>query len=279
MSRWLPLVSIAVLTLVAGLLIGASAVSGRLVSTVVADRDRVAARSAETAARASEADVRADASERFVAATAPTTLRGALAGRSVAVVVAADADRADVAALTDLLGRAGARVTGRLELTDAMLAPEHAGAVRDLAPRLLPAGAPPTLGAGAEAGDAAGNLVVDVVTSRAHATPNEAVTALTALAGAGLVRPVPPVAPSPASLVLVVAGGSPDPGRGVALARFVGATGRGVGTVLATRAGSGAVAAARVNTSLPVLEPVDRPSTQVATVLALRDRAAGAASS
>lgn len=267
-----------VLALVTGLVLGASVSSGRLVRAVAADRDAATGQVTALHGQVSDADARLEATERFVAESAPTAVRGTLSGTAVAVVVAPDADPGDVASVTELAGRAGARVTGRLQLTDAMLAPERADSVRALVPRLLPSAA--ALPSSSDAATLAGSLVAAVATRSARpVAASEAVTALSGLADAGLVAPTPAVAPAPAQLVLVVAGASGDPARGTALARFAGALDRSAGTVLAGREPSAAVSAARsdpaLRGALSTVAGLPRPSGRLATVLGLADQAAG----
>ena len=172
--------------------------------------------------------------------------------------------------------------------TDAIAAPAKAEALTGLATRLLPAGA--QLPSTTDPGALAGGLLGALVTARPgdltpRGTPQETVTALTALAGAGFVEPVPPVAPVPAQLAVVVAGGAdPDPGRAVTLARLAGALDRsGGGALLAARSADGPVAAVRndpgLRSAVSSVDGLDRPSGVLATVLGLREQADGRAGS
>lgn len=281
--------TVAVLALVLGLVLGASTLSGRLIDSLTADRADLTARTDTLHGELAAERGRNDAVERFVAQNAATTVRGQLAGRSVAVLTLGDAEPADVTAVSDLATKAGARLTGRLELTPAATAPERAGELRALVPRLLPAGAqlPTTTDASQLTGALLGSLVARRPGDLGLGTPTaqrdrEVVTALSGLAGAGFVRPVAATAPEPAQLVLVVAGGDPDQVRGRAGAALAAAIGsRAGGAVLAGRDASGAVAALRaepaVGASLEAVDDVAQPSARVRSVLALHDQSAPSA--
>lgn len=77
----------------------------------------------------------------FVAAVTPRLLSGMLAGERVVVIEAPGADSGLREPITDMLGTAGATVTGWLTLTDKYLASEQAGLVDQLATTLKPASA------------------------------------------------------------------------------------------------------------------------------------------
>ena len=125
MSLRYHVVSIAavLLALALGVVLGASALSGRVLGALTTDRDELAGQVVALRGDRAAVDTRLQATERLVAAGAPSTVAGVLPGRGVAVVAAPDADPADVAAVSDLVTRAGGRVTGRLALTDAAARP------------------------------------------------------------------------------------------------------------------------------------------------------------
>ncbi|MDD7921412.1 copper transporter [Actinomycetospora callitridis] len=285
MSLRYHVVSIAaiLLALALGVVLGASALSGRVLGALTTDRDELAGQVVALRGDRAAVDTRLQATERLVAAGAPSTVAGVLPGRGVAVVAAPGADPADVATVSELVTRAGGRVTGRLVLTDAALAPDRADALRALVPRLLPAGAqlPTTTDTGALTGSLLGALLVARPGGMDEQTTGpETRTALQALSEAGYVQAPDALDPAPGELALVVTGGGADPARDSTLARMTGELDRvGAGAVLAGRTGSGAVTAVRndsaLRSGLSTVDGLEVPSSQVATVLALREQADG----
>ena len=215
MSLRYHVVSIAaiLLALALGVVLGASALSGRVLGALTTDRDELAGQVVALRGDRAAVDTRLQATERLVAAGAPSTVAGVLPGRGVAVVAAPGADPADVATVSELVTRAGGRVTGRLALTDAALAPDRADALRALVPRLLPAGAqlPTTTDTGALTGSLLGSLLVARPGGMDEQTTGpEARTALQALSEAGYVQAPDALDPAPAELALVVTGGGAE---------------------------------------------------------------------
>lgn len=287
MSLRYHVVSIAavLLALALGVVLGASALSGRVLGALTSDRDQLAGQVVALRGERDAADARLRATEGLVAAGGPSTVAGVLPGRGVAVLAAPDADPADVDAVAGLVESAGGWVTGRLALTDAALAPDQAEALRALVPRLLPAGAqlPTTTDTGALTGSLLGSLLVTRPGgAEEQATGPEATTALRALADGGFLRVPDALDPAPAELALVVTGGRADPPRDATLSRLVGEMDRvGAGAVVAGRTGSGAVSAVRADpalrSGLSTVDALEGPASRVATVLALREQADGRA--
>ncbi|GLZ49954.1 hypothetical protein Acsp06_61390 [Actinomycetospora sp. NBRC 106375] len=285
MSLRYHVVSIAaiLLALALGVVLGASALSGRVLGALTSDRDELASQVVVLRGDRDALGDRLGATERLVAAGAPSTVAGVLPGRRVAVLAAPGADPGDVEAVTDLIGRAGGQVTGRLALTDAATAPDRAEALRALVPRLLPAGAqlPTTTDTGTLTGSLLGSLLVARPGPAAERTTGpEASTALRALADAGYVQGPDALDPSPAELALVVAGAGTDPARDTTLARLAGAMDRvGAGAVLAGRTGAGVVSTVRTDmalrSGLSTVDGLEGPASRIATVLALREQADG----
>lgn len=285
MSLRYHVVSIAavLLALALGVVLGASALSGRVLGALTSDRDQLAG---EVVAMRSERDAAGAqllATERLVGAGAPSTVAGVLPDRGVAIVAAPGADPADLDAVTELVTRAGGRVTGQVALTDAAVAPDRAEALRALVPRLLPAGAqlPTTTDTGTLTGSLLGSLLVARPSGVGDRTTGpEVATALRALSEAGYVRAPEAFGAAPGELALVVTGGGADPARDTVLARIAGEMDRvGAGAVLAGRAGSGAITAVRTDpalrTGLSTVDALEGPASRVATVLALREQADG----
>ncbi|MFC5139754.1 copper transporter [Actinomycetospora rhizophila] len=287
MSLRYHVVSIAavLLALALGVVLGASALSGRVLGALTSDRDQLAGEVVAMRGERDAAGAQLLATERLVAAGAPSTVAGLLPGRGVAVVAGPGADPADVDAVSELVTRAGGRVTGQVALTDAAVAPDRAEALRALVPRLLPAGAqlPTTTDTGTLTGSLLGSLLVARPSGVGEQTTGpEVATALRALSDAGYVRTSDAPGAAPGELALVVAGAGADPARDTVLARIAGEMDRvGAGAVLAGRTGSGAVTAVRADpalrSGLSTVDALQGPASRVATVLALREQADGRA--
>jgi hypothetical protein len=277
------------LALAVGVVLGASGLSDRLLAAVSLERDDLQARvldlTAERDALAAEQRTAAEFAQRV----APAAVRGVLDGQPVVLVTsgADPADRADRDAVVALLGQAGARMTGEVELTEAVGDPARAGQLRELTAQLLPSGA--QLPAASDTGSLAGGLLGGVlltVNGQPQTTPDEAQAVLTGLAAAGFVRPGEP--PAAANLALVLTGGARtgiDAGDAAAVvARLAAQLDRaGGGAVLAGRAdvadATGAVGVARadpaVAEALSTVDDLHTVSGQVSTVLALRQQLDG----
>jgi hypothetical protein len=285
MSLRYHVVSIAamLLALALGVVLGASALSGRVLGALTSDRDQLAGEVVAMRGERDAAGAQLLATERLVAAGAPSTVAGVLPGRGVAVVAGPGADPADVDAVSELVTRAGGRVTGQVALTDAAVAPDRAEALRALVPRLLPAGAqlPTTTDTGTLTGSLLGSLLVARPSGVGEQTTGpEVATALRALSDAGYVRTSEARGAGPGELALVVTGAGADPARDTVLARIAGEMDRvGAGAVLAGRTGSGAVTAVRADpalrSGLSTVDALQGPASRVATVLALREQADG----
>ncbi|MDD7942595.1 copper transporter [Actinomycetospora lutea] len=285
MSLRYHVVSIAavLLALALGVVLGASALSGRVLGALTSDRDQLAAEVVAMRGERDAASAQLLATERLVGAGAPSTVANVLSGRGVAVVAAPGADPADVDAVSELVARAGGRVAGRVALTDAAVAPDRAEALRALVPRLLPAGA--QLPTTTDTGTLTGSLLASLLVARPsgvgeQTTGAEVATALRALSDAGYVRAPDGPGAAPGELALVVAGGGADPARDTVLARIAGEMDRvGAGAVLAGRTGSGAVTAVRADpalrSGLSTVDGLQGPASRVASVLALREQADG----
>jgi hypothetical protein len=279
------------LALAAGVVLGSTNVSQRLLAVVAGDRDGLTQQVEQLGAQRDQLQARQRAAKLFTESVAPTVLKGQLSQRKVVLVLAPGASAADRDGVRQMLGDAGATVTGELTLTDAALDPARADQVRDLTTRLLPSGA--QLPSATDAGGLAGGLLGSVLLLGPHngkpqAAPDQASAALAGLTQAGFVRPGP--APAPAQLAVVLTGdqvgGADAAERAATLARLAGELDRaGSGAVLAGRSGSdgatGAVGVVRADASaeakLSTVDDVQDPLGQVATVLALREQASGQA--
>jgi outer membrane murein-binding lipoprotein Lpp len=267
------------LALAVGVLLGAGGVSDRLLSSVTG---RAAALQEQVGTLTAERDALAAsgrAAEEFAARVGPAAVRGLLDGRTVALVTSG-ADPADRDALVQLVGQAGATVTGEVVLTPAVGDPARADQLRGLTGSLLPTGA--QLPAAADTGSLLGGLLGGALRGPG------ADAVLGGLAAAGFVAPGP--VPPPAELVLVVTGGAlagVDAGDAAAvLARLSAQLDRtGPGAVLVGRAGSadatGAVGVARADPALTAgmstVDDVHTGSGRISAVLALREQLDGRA--
>jgi Copper transport outer membrane protein, MctB len=277
------------LALALGVVLGSTAISGRLLSGLSSNRDELGRQVNDLQAERNGLQARLADADTFGVAVGPRVVSGALRGRTVVFVTTADANPADRDSLTGLLTSAGAAVTGELQLTDAFTDPSRSDQLSELCTRLLPAGLrlPTASDAGTLAGGLLGALLlINPHSGKAQATPAETTAVLAGLGDGGFVRVGPQV--TAAQLVVVLTGGA---GRGNGsgdragiLARFATQLDRaGAGAVLAGRPGSaegnGPIGVVRADTAAAaVLSTVDDVSTaagRVVTVLALAEQAQG----
>ncbi|MHA6794192.1 copper transporter [Pseudonocardia bannensis] len=276
------------LALAVGVFLGASGLSDRLLSAVSAQRDDLSTQVDKLTAERNDLAAAQQSADEFATRIGPAAVRGLLSGQTVALVTAG-ADQDDRDAVAELVGQAGATVTGEVALTEAVADPARADQLRELTSQLLPSGA--QLPAASDTGSLTGGLLGAVVAARGgqpQSTPDQAQAVLSGLAAAGFVRPGD--TPRPANLVLVLTGGALsgiDAGDAAAVtARLAAELDRsGAGAVLAGRSGSagstGAVGVARaggsVTAGLSTVDDVDTGSGRVAAVLALREQLDGRA--
>ena len=186
------------LALALGVVLGASSLSQTMLGALTSDRADLSGRVGTLTADRDAARAQQAQSDQALGAAAPALVAGRLADRSVVLLAAPDAAPADLDAVSGLVAQAGGRVTGRLGLTDAALAPDRADALRTLVTRVLPAGVqlPPTT----DAGTLTGALIGSLVTSGRgpESSPAEVGTAFTALSDGGFLTPG--AAPAPAQV-------------------------------------------------------------------------------
>jgi hypothetical protein len=276
------------LALTLGVVLGSTSVSQRLLSVVAGDRSSLAGQVDQLSAQRDQLGADRRAANAFGAAVAPTVVKGQLSGRTVVLIVAPGADPSDRDAVRQLLTESGAAVTGELDLTDAVVDPARADALRDLTTRLLPVGAqlPSATDSGGLVGGLLGSVLLRPRTGQPPAVPSQAEAALVGLSQAGFVQPG--AQPAPAQLVVVLTGGTmagaEAPERAATVARIASELDRaGVGAVLAGRSGStgatGAVGVARadntISAKLSTVDDMQDASGRVAAILALREQADG----
>ncbi|WP_033441663.1 copper transporter [Saccharothrix sp. NRRL B-16314] len=279
------------LALAVGVVLGSTAISGRLLSGLNDDKSALGEEVSALQAERNALDARLADSDRFATSVGPLAVKGQLAERTVVVVTTADARPDDRDALTELLRAAGATVTGEVQLTESFADPDKGDQLLNLVARLQPAGT--QLPTGADPGTRAGALLGALLLigkddNQPQATPDETAAALGGLASAGFVKPGQDL--RPAQLTVVLTGGAVQgdsaADRAATVARFASQLDRsGAGTVLAGGSGSadgtGAVGVARADTAatsvLSTVDNLDTASGRVVAVLALREQLEGRA--
>lgn len=279
------------LALAVGVVLGSTALNGALLSGLSDEKGRLTDQVSDLETERNVLSARLVTADTFAGAVGPAVVDGTLARRSVVLVTTADARKEDRDALADLVRRAGATVTGKVQLTGSFTDPRKADQLRDLVVRLQPAGTrfPTTGDPGTLAGALLGSvLLLDADTAKPQTEPGEREAALAGLAGGGFITP--PADVRPAQLAVVLVGGA-APGGGASdaatmLARFATQVDRsGAGAVLAGGAGSaggsGALGVARADgAATAILSTVDNADTaagRITTVLALREQLDGSA--
>ncbi|MFE6861742.1 copper transporter [Nocardia sp. NPDC057668] len=227
------------------------------------------------------------AADDFLSGSSGKLLAGNLAGRSVLVFAAPDADSADVDSVTAALLAAGAAVTGRVTLAEAFTDSGESDRLRTALTNVVPAGGQLRIDApdqGSLAGDLLGQvLLTDPATGQPRGTDPERGLALETLRGGGFLTSD---VQGPAQLSVVVAGDgarAPESNRGTILARFAaGLRAHSAGVVLAGRYGAaegpGAIAVARSEAPLATITTVDNVDHQIGritTVLGLTEQLNG----
>ncbi|MER5267835.1 copper transporter [Actinosynnema sp. NPDC002837] len=279
------------LALAVGVVLGSTAISGRLLSGLNEDNGELGREVAALQSERNGLDARLADADRFASTVGPLAVKGQLADRTVLLVTTAGAEPQDRDAVTDLLRAAGATVTGELQLTESFTDPDKADQLLDLVARLQPAGT--VLPTGGDPGTRAGGLLgavllLDKDGSRPQATPDEVAAALGGLSSAGFVKAGPGLQAAQLAVVLTggAATGDSAADRASVVARFATQLDRsGAGAVLAggdgSADGTGAVGVVRADTAATsVLSTVDHAGTaagRVVVVLALREQLDGKA--
>lgn len=278
------------LALAVGVVLGSTALSGSLLSGLSNEKGKLASQVSDLQAQRNELNARLADADAFAGSMGPKVVAGALAQRSVIMITTEDATPADRDALEQLIGQAGATVTGELQLTSSFMDPAKADQLRQVVTRLQPAGSTfPTAG---DPGTLAGALVGSVLllnkdTAKPQSTSDELAAAMGGLTDGGFVKASPTIGPGQLAVVLT-SGQATGDGAGdkaATLARFATQLDRsGAGTVLAgdpvSAEGTGAIGVVRADTSATaILSTVDNVNTaagRVATVLALHEQLDGA---
>lgn len=279
------------LALAVGVVVGSTALNGSLLAGLSDQREELGQKVSDLQAKNHQLKAQLSDADVFAAAVGDRVVNGLLKERSVVLVTTPGARPADRDALKDLIGKAGASVTGELQLTGSFSDPSNADQLREVVTRLQPSGAQfPTAGdPGTLAGALLGSvLLLDKNSAERQSTQAELSAALAGLADGGFVKPPQNIKPAQLALVLTSgkAAGDGAGDRAATLGRFATQLDRsGAGTVLAgdpvSADGTGALGAVRADTSATsVLSTVDNVNTaagRVTTILALREQLEGAA--
>ena len=254
------------LALAVGVVLGSTALSGSLLSGLSSEKGELASQVSDLQAQRTDLNARLADADAFAGSMGPKVVAGALAQRSVVLITTEDAKPADRDALKQLIGQAGATVTGELQLTSSFVDPAKADQLRQLVTSVL---------------------LLNKDTAQPQSTPDELAAAIGGLTDGGFVKASPSIGPGQLAVVLTSgqADGDGAGDKAATLARFATQLDRsGAGTVLAgdpaSAEGTGAVGVVRADTSatsiLSTVDDVNSAAGRIATVLALREQLDGA---
>jgi hypothetical protein len=276
------------LALAVGVVLGSTAISGRLLSGLSNEKNTLGQQVSDLQADRNALNAKLAEADRFAGSIGPLAVKDRLSERTVVIVTTADARPTDRDALVQLVKSSGAAVTGELQLTEAFADPAKADQLRDLVARLQPAGTqlPTASDPGTRAGGLFGALLLLNKENQPQASADESAAALAGLANAGFVRAAQGVKPAQLAVVLTggAAGGDSAGDKAATVARFAAQLDRaGAGAVLAGADGSangtGAIGVVRADTAatsiLSTVDNADSAAGRVVTVLALREQLEG----
>lgn len=276
------------LALALGIVLGATKISSPLLTGLQSDNAALSSQQGDLTTENEELTARVAADEDFAAAVGPLTVRGTLPKTNVVLITTASASPADRDAVLSLLDRAGATVTGQVQLTNDFSDPARAEELRSLAATTLPTGAklPEVPQVGAIAGGLLGSVLVAPADGKAIASPEQASAVLAALTSAGFITVTG--TPAAGQSVIILTGsqatGGSEADRAATIADFAGQVSQtAVGTVLAGSTGSeqptGPVGVVRDDTALSAtvttVDNVDSATGRIATVLGLVEQNGG----
>lgn len=276
------------LALALGVLVGTTQLSGAVgddlrgqVNALTTDK-----RDLQTDVREVQAQVKTD--DTVTASLAPRLVAGVLRGTEVALVATPQADKGTTDGMQKMLEQAGAKVTGRVQLTEDYADPQRAADLKSFVTTSQPSGF--QLPESDDAGVLAGALLAYALVGDEDKEPEASVTneVLAGFSSQQMLR-VDSAQVTAADLAVVVTSGAVRGAEAPArvkmitdLASALDRAGRGVvvaGTAAATRAGDGLVFAVRSDRglagALSTVDDVDRPVGQVASVFALAQESAG----
>jgi len=121
------------LALAIGLVLGTTALNGPAADNLSDQVRALSANNEQLRGDVKHAQDELNRQEEFVKQLAPTVLTGKLTGRQVLVITAAGAGTGDVDKVLEMLEGAGAKVTQRIQLTDAFFEPANSDRLLDTA--------------------------------------------------------------------------------------------------------------------------------------------------
>ena len=276
------------LALALGVLVGTTQLSGAVgddlkgqVGTLSADK-----RDLQTQVRQVQGRLKTD--DAVTASLGPKLVAGVLRGTDVVVVATPQAEKSTTDAVQKMLQAAGAKVTGRVQLSDDYSDPQRAADLKSFVTTSQPSGF--QLPESDDAGVLAGALLAYALVGDKDVEPEASVTneVLAGFTSQQMLRVDSPQVTAGDLAVVVTSGavrGSEAPARVrmvTDLASALDRVSRGVvvaGTAAAARAGDGLVFAVRQDRglagALSTVDDVDRPVGQVAAVYALAQESAG----
>ncbi|RPA20015.1 copper transporter [Gordonia sp. OPL2] len=272
------------LALAVGLFLGSGFIGDQVNSLTGTSRDRLG----DLEKQRDELNEQVNAANSFGAAVAPRLIDGTLKGQSVLVVTTPDAADPDVDAVKESISSAGARFSGQIALTDALVRDQNAEQLRTIVDQTIPPGT--TLRAElTDSGGRIGDLIGALALRRdgqSGATAGDTRLGLQALREGGFIQ-YADNAVSEADLVVVVAGDAlaGDAGaQGQLVGRMAAAmAARGQGGALVGRTGSATggspIAVVRSDPSLgnavSTVDNVDQQTGRITTILVLAQESDG----
>jgi hypothetical protein len=276
------------LALALGVVLGATKIQSPLLAGLRDDNATLSSQQGELSSTNEDLSARVAADEKFAGSVGALTVRGTLPNTNVVLITTAAADPNDRDALLSLLNRAGATVTGQIQLTNDFSDPLRADQLRQIAATTLPTGA--QLPEVPQAGAVAGGLLSSVLLAPAGGAPvasaEQGAAVLAALQSAGFITVTGTPAAGQSVIVLTGAqatGGS-EADKAAAVASFAGQLARtATGVVVAGRTGSaeatGTVGVIRADTALSgtvsTVDNIDSDTGRIAAVLALVEQNGG----
>ena len=271
------------LALALGVVVGVAALNGPVLHDLRAEAATLKADKRALEQTAGEQRRRVDADNRFAAAVAPTVVAGRLKGASVVLVATSKVPGPLTDAVQTMLRRAGATVTGRVQLTDGYTDPTRATELKAYATGDgLPAGL--RLPESDSAGVLGAAVLSQVLIGRT--APKDVTQVLAGLAGLQLLRQDGDVTAAEQAVLLTTGqqGGDTADSRLGAITALAGAldhAGRGavVAGDRASAAVDGVLGRVRADQSLAAavstVDTIDGAVEQVALVYALAEQRAG----
>ena len=276
------------LALALGIVLGATKIQSPLLAGLRDDNATLSGEQGELSSTNEDLSARVAADAKFAGSVGALTVRGTLPTTNVVLVTTAAADPNDRDALLSLLNRAGATVTGQIQLTNDFSDPLRADELRQIAATTLPTGA--QLPEVPQAGAVTGGLLSSVLLAPAGGAPvasaEQGAEVLAALQSAGFITVTGTPAAGQSVIVLTGAqatGGS-EADKAAAVASFAGQLAQtATGVVVAGRTGSaevtGTVGVIRGDTALSgtvsTVDNIDSDTGRIAAVLALVEQNGG----